>query len=110
MVKKETRKYSDRKQYLINAVRKRRKQIRINAIEYKGSKCESCGYFRCAEALEFHHLDPKQKDFSISSKGYTRGWDRVKEELDKCIMLCANCHRELHSKLAARSSNITVKK
>ncbi len=107
---RDTRKYSDRKQYLINAVRKRRKLIRERAIEYKGGKCESCGYQRCNEALEFHHSDPKKKGFSISSKGYTRSWERVKQELDKCMILCANCHRELHSKLAARSSNIAVNK
>ena len=67
------------------------------AIEYKGGKCEKCGYSRCMEALEFHHCDPTQKDFSISSKGYTRSWDKVRSELDKCMMLCANCHREFHA-------------
>ena len=84
MPKKEARKYSDRKQYLINAVRKRRKLIREKALDYKGNKCESCGYSRCIEALEFHHVDPSKKDFSISSKGYTRSWEKVKQELDKC--------------------------
>lgn len=69
------------------------------AVEYKGGKCSVCGYDRCADALEFHHLDPSQKDFGISSKGYTRSWDKVKEELDKCILVCSNCHREIHSGL-----------
>ena len=67
------------------------------AVDYKGRKCERCGYDRCFEALEFHHRDPTQKDFSISSKGYTRSWDKVRSELEKCIMLCANCHREHHA-------------
>ena len=75
------------------------------AIEYKGSKCEICAYDKCADAFEFHHLDSLKKDFGISEKGYTRSWDKVKEELDKCRLLCANCHREEHSKLAASSGN-----
>ncbi len=69
------------------------------AIEYKGGKCQLCGYNRCPEAMEFHHLNSSGKDFGISQKGYTRSWKRVKEELDKCIMLCANCHREVHAGL-----------
>lgn len=75
------------------------------AVEYKGGKCERCGYKRCIEALEFHHTDPALKDFSISGKGYTRSWDTVQKELDKCEMLCANCHREAHAELAASGSN-----
>lgn len=51
------------------------------------------------EALEFHHLASARKDFGISSKGYTRSWKKIQEELDKCILLCANCHREAHSTL-----------
>ena len=98
MVRVDTRKYSDRRLYLINAVRKRRKNIRRMAVEYKGGHCGKCGYNRCIDALEFHHLDSSGKDFSISAKGYTRSWIKVKEELDKCILLCANCHREVHAK------------
>lgn len=95
--KLETRRYSDRRKYMIAAVAKRRKKIRQMALEYKGAKCEQCGYDRCREALEFHHRDLAMKDFSISSRGYTRSWARVKEELDKCILVCANCHREIHA-------------
>jgi hypothetical protein len=51
------------------------------------------------EALEFHHLESLQKDFGISSKGYTRSWVKIREELDKCVLLCANCHREVHTGL-----------
>lgn len=79
------------------------------AVDYKGGRCELCGYNRCIEALEFHHTDSFGKDFSISEKGYTRSWDAVREELDKCMLLCANCHRELHAKLAASGGNAGVK-
>jgi hypothetical protein len=49
--------------------------------------------------LEFHHLETSRKDFGISGKGYTRSWSKVSEELDKCMLLCANCHREIHAGL-----------
>ncbi|HDZ76896.1 MAG TPA: hypothetical protein ENH41_02285 [Candidatus Omnitrophica bacterium] len=97
MAKRDTRKYADRRQYLIAAVRKRRKKVRQMAIEYKDGQCEVCGYDRCIDALEFHHNDSFSKDFSISEKGYTRSWTKVKEELNKCMLLCANCHREVHA-------------
>ena len=105
MAKLETRTYKERRQYLIAAVNKRRKKIRQMAIEYKGGSCEVCGYNCCSEALEFHHTNSSGKDFSISEKGYTRSWGRVKEELDKCKLLCANCHRELHARSAAPTRN-----
>jgi hypothetical protein len=93
---KDKRKYSDRAKYLIQAVSNRRKKIREMAVKYKGGKCAKCGYRKCHEALEFHHRLGK-KDFGISSRGYTRSWEKVKKELDKCDLLCANCHRETHT-------------
>ncbi len=102
MAKKiDRREYKDRRQYLIRAVHARRKKIRRMSVEYKGGRCEICGYDRCIEALDFHHRDTVGKDFSISSKGYTRSWKRVMEELDKCMILCANCHRELHAQVSS---------
>ena len=80
------------------AVQRRRDKLKIMSVEYKGGKCSMCGYNKCIEALDFHHLDSSEKDFGISAKGYTRSWEIVKQELDKCVLLCANCHRELHSK------------
>lgn len=89
------RKYSDRREALIKAVSKRRRKIKALAIKYKGGKCQICGYNKCESALELHHLDRAKKEFGIGEKGYTRAWDKVKSELDKCILLCANCHREI---------------
>ena len=80
------------------AVQKRRNKVKLMSIEYKGGKCEICGYDKCIDALEFHHLNSYKKDFGIAKKGYTRSFDKVKEELDKCILVCANCHREIHHK------------
>ncbi len=96
MSQKDTRQYADRADYLKKAVAKRRQNLRLKAIEYKGSHCAICGYNKSLQALDFHHLDSSKKDFGISARGYTRSWEIVKQELDKCILLCANCHREIH--------------
>ena len=68
------------------------------AIEYAGGSCEVCGYDKCPTALEFHHRDPSEKEFSIGHLISLR-WSRLQIELDKCQLLCANCHRELHFNL-----------
>ena len=81
----------------VKAVQKRREKIVVMAIEYKGGKCIACGYNKCSRALDFHHIDPSTKEFGIAQKGYTRSWSRVKDELDKCMLLCSNCHREVHA-------------
>jgi hypothetical protein len=107
---KDKRKYSDRANYLKKAVDKRRKKIRQLSIEYMGNQCTICGYNKCIQALEFHHLDSNKKDFGISDKGYTRSWKKVKEELDKCILLCANCHREVHEGKTQLSRAIGIEK
>lgn len=79
------------------AVQKRRDKLKILAVDYKGGQCSLCGYNKCIKALEFHHLDPNEKDFGFSVKGVTRSFEKIKPELDKCILLCANCHREVHA-------------
>jgi 5-methylcytosine-specific restriction endonuclease McrA len=94
---KDLRKYADRRDELIRAVAKRRRKVKTLAIEYKGGKCQLCGYARYQGALDLHHIDPKEKDFGIGDKGYTRSWETVRKELDKCVLLCANCHRELEA-------------
>ncbi|NIQ80986.1 MAG: hypothetical protein GTN93_23400, partial [Anaerolineae bacterium] len=57
--------------------------------------CELCGYRKCAAALEFHHLDPASKELHIGLR-YNCSNARLKAEIDKCMVVCANCHRELH--------------
>ncbi|MEB3330795.1 MAG: hypothetical protein VKQ33_16355, partial [Candidatus Sericytochromatia bacterium] len=68
----------------------------MKAIEYKGGACERCGYNKCPAAMVFHHPDPNQKDFGISSSGKTRSFEKIKSELDKCVLLCMICHAEIH--------------
>jgi len=64
------------------------------ALRHMGGNCILCGYKRCPRALHFHHLNPFEKDFEIS-KGSS--WREVEYELQKCVLLCANCHAEVHS-------------
>ena len=94
---KEKRTYRDRADYLKKAVAKRRRKIKEFADSYKGGRCEVCGYSKCVWALELHHINPKTKSFGIGARGYTRSWDAVKIEADKCVLVCANCHREIEA-------------
>ena len=77
-------------------VKARRKRTKEQLVAYKGGKCEICGYDKCVGALEFHHLDATQKDFSISDSNVYRNLEALKSEVDKCVLVCANCHREIH--------------
>jgi hypothetical protein len=87
----------DKFKKLKNNVRVKQKtaELKQQFIDYLGGSCKHCGYDKCPAALDFHHLDPSQKEFSIRSVK-TRSFELVKEELDKCILLCSNCHREEH--------------
>lgn len=78
------------------AVQKKRQNIKLRAIEYKGGKCICCGYNKSVRSLTFHHVDPNEKEFGIGGRGQTRSWEKIKKELDKCVLVCANCHGEIH--------------
>ena len=76
-------------------VQERGLENKRKAIEYKGGKCQICGYKKSVSALEFHHKNASEKDHNFKHYRYWK-FDRIKIELDKCILLCANCHREQH--------------
>jgi len=76
-----------------NKARQKRKEELIKIL---GGECKRCGYNKCSGAFDFHHRDPSQKDFSIATHGLLRKWDKVLIEVQKCDLLCATCHRELH--------------
>lgn len=71
-------------------------QRKLDAIEYKGGKCVNCGYDKHYAALQFHHTDPLTKEV-IWTKLRLRSWKKIKNELDKCVLLCSNCHAIEHS-------------
>jgi hypothetical protein len=74
-----------------------RQKLKLRAIKYKGGCCQICGYDKCVRALSFHHLDASSKDFSIGGK--SKSWNTIQSELDKCVLVCANCHAEVHAGL-----------
>ncbi len=86
--------YISSRKYLIN--------LKLKAIKYGGGECQKCGYDKCWRALHFHHIDPNQKEFAIfeNRAGHpkSRSWEKMKNEIDKCILLCSNCHTEIHDK------------
>jgi 5-methylcytosine-specific restriction endonuclease McrA len=70
------------------------KQIKLDY----GGKCTRCGYDKCLDALEFHHTDPTQKEFHLG-EARGRSMDKLKAELEKCEMVCRNCHTEIHAEM-----------
>lgn len=78
-------------------VNKRKNKIKKLLVEYKGGKCQipSCRYNRSMRALKFHHLNPDEKDFGVSGN-HCHSLELLKKEVDKCILVCGNCHDEIH--------------
>lgn len=106
MEEKEIKKFLNESNY--RHVKKRRSKLKEELVEYKGGRCEICGYNKCIEALEFHHLNREEKDFTISSYS-NLSIDKLKKEVDKCILVCANCHREIHHKENEEKKEVTKK-
>lgn len=79
------------------AAARRRQDLRARAVDYLGGECRICHYDGCVAAFDFHHIDPLQKDFTISER--MTSWSAICQELDKCVLLCCRCHREVHDGL-----------
>ena len=84
----------DNKNY--TKVKDRRQKLKLLGAIYLGGKCQKCGYDKSLSAFDFHHKNPDNKEFTIASC-CNIAWKKMKQELDKCILLCSNCHRELHN-------------
>ena len=76
----------------------RKRSVKHQLIIYKGGKCQKCGYDKCEGALQFHHRDPNEKSFTLSSINVSKELNMsiLYDEVDKCDLLCANCHSEIH--------------
>jgi predicted nucleic acid-binding Zn ribbon protein len=81
-----------------------RQRTKRRAIFYKGGCCQLCGYSKSVRALQFHHLSPGEKDFNVSRA--SKSWQTIKNELDKCILLCSNCHAEVHEGIVSLISQL----
>lgn len=79
---------------------KKKRNLSIVSEVFPVLECQRCGYNKCSNALEFHHKDPSQKDAALSFMLVgAPNRDRLIAELKKCVLLCANCHREYHAGL-----------
>jgi len=74
-----------------------RRRLKARLVAEAGGACVICGYSRSTTALQFHHLDPAAKAFSLSQEGVTRSLSRARAEAAKCALLCANCHAEVEA-------------
>lgn len=75
-----------------------RKDTKNAIVEGFGGKCCICGYSKCEDALDLHHLDPSKKNFTLGGiRAHPKNWKIILKELENCILLCANCHREFHA-------------
>jgi len=80
------------------AVKRWRTNSKIRIVKAMGGKCVICGYDKCTDALDLHHLDPSKKEISFGGiRANPRAWSRIVKELRKCVVLCSNHHREIHN-------------
>lgn len=86
-----------------------RRRIKIRAIESKGGKCQNCSYNKCVYSLDFHHINPNKKEFAIGSSK-VNNWGRIKKELDKCILVCRNCHGQIHEEIDLKGNSKILNK
>jgi hypothetical protein len=90
---------TERLKYIKEQGIKRKEKLKAKYYEYKKQGCSICGYNKCLKALDFHHKEGEEKTINISrTLSQNKNWEDMKGELDKCIILCSNCHRELHAK------------
>ena len=80
-------------------VAERRRAVKRILVEESGGCCAACGYSACVAALQFHHLDPREKSFTLAHRGVTRSLAVARAEARKCVLLCANCHAEVEAGL-----------
>ncbi len=81
-----------------NDVKRSRLKRKQQMIDMMGKECQICGYKKTNSALEFHHINPENKDFNFNM-ACNLPLEKIINELKKCILVCANCHREIHAGL-----------
>lgn len=81
-------------------VSNRRRKVKQILVDEAGGACVLCGYSRTVRALQFHHVDPRDKRFHLSAGGFARALADARAEAAKCVLLCANCHAEVEAGFA----------
>jgi hypothetical protein len=82
-----------------NASKRYHNKMRPIVTELKSNGCSICGYKECESALIFHHTKPEDKKFELTINGIQRySIEKIGDEINKCILLCCNCHCKLHEK------------
>lgn len=74
-----------------------RLERRALLVDWKGGKCEKCDYSKYIGALHFHHKDPSEKLFKLTADNMSRSMSKLMAEVNKCSLLCGNCHAEVHA-------------
>jgi hypothetical protein len=78
---------------------KSRKTTKLLLVQAHGGRCVLCGYDTSVRSLHFHHIDPSTKEFTLSGNTLVSARDRLYEETKKCLLVCSNCHGEIHDGL-----------
>lgn len=81
-------------------VKEHRRRVKQKLVDTFGGKCILCGYNKCRQALQFHHVFPETKSFGIADDGITHSFEKKLQEATKCILICGNCHVEVENKIA----------
>ena len=89
--------FRSQKQKVLNRRNKHRFNKKEKLKNSVGGKCQICGYDKCQRALHFHHIDPTTKSFEIAPR-LDGNINTIMKEVQKCIMICSNCHRIRHYK------------
>jgi transposase len=84
----------------MEAVDRRRREIKRTLVAEAGGACAICGYDRSMAGLHFHHVDREAKAFALSARGVTLSLEAARAEARKCVLLCSNCHAEVEAGLA----------
>ena len=92
------------KNYSGRIIQQKRRNKRMTILKVNG--CAICGYNKCESALVFHHVNPKNKKFPLSKATMSRNPDSIIREVNKCTLLCSNCHREVHERERKRGNEI----
>jgi len=93
-----------RRQVQFSRLKTNRKELLVNKL---GGKCSKCGYSKCIDALQFHHINPKDKHFELKKENMLKGINSLLKELTKCILVCANCHIEIHNEMRSVKLKMT---